>query len=304
MKLKKLLNKKVLIIVSVLFILFELFARYYLGLGESFVYVEHSEYEYFPAPDQDVRRFGNTIRTNKHGMRSETPDSGKRKILKIGDSVINGGPHVSNDELASTLIEDTLNSDTDEFQVLNISAGSWGPDNAFAYISEHGHYDCEMMVLVFSSHDFHDNMHHRKVVGVHPAWPAHQPLCAISDLMDNYALPRIKSVLGENEYDYLHGFDDSAINSGWKNLSNYASQHQIPMILYLHPEKQELQAGNFNAEGQQLITFLNENNIPFISGIEKGMKPEHYRDHIHLNRAGQKQLFLNLITDIGAGLNE
>ncbi|MBL4706715.1 MAG: hypothetical protein JKY54_19450, partial [Flavobacteriales bacterium] len=117
LKLKKLLTKKSFLIICGLLIGFELFARFYLGLGQSFVYVENEQYEYFPAPNQDLSRFGNRITTNSMGMRSKEPIKKKRTILKIGDSVINGGPHVSNSELASTLINDSLNKTSDEFQV-------------------------------------------------------------------------------------------------------------------------------------------------------------------------------------------
>ncbi|MBL4705517.1 MAG: hypothetical protein JKY54_13420, partial [Flavobacteriales bacterium] len=183
---------------------------------------------------------------------------------------------------------------SDEFQVLNISAGSWGPDNAFAYIGEHGDFDCELMVLVFSSHDFHDNMHHRKVVGEQTSWPKNQPLSATTDLLESYIIPKVNQFFGQNEYAYLDGFDDSNINSGWSKFFTYANEREIPFILHLHPELDEVKLGSFNAEGQELLAYLSGRNIAFINGIELGMKEENYRDNIHLNASGQNQLFLNL----------
>jgi len=297
-KLKKLTSRKSLIVLCILLLSGELFCRFYLGLGESYTYEESDKYEYFPTSNLDISRFGNSIQTNSMGMRCSKVDSSKRTILKIGDSVINGGPHVSNSELASDLLEKDLNKDGEEFQVLNVSAGSWGPDNAFAYIKEHGHFKCELMVLVFSSHDFHDNMHHRDVVGVHTSWPKNQPLSASTDLFGNYIWPKVRFFLGEDEFAYLKGVDDSEINPGWMQFFNYAAGNNIPYLLYIHPEKSELENGNFNEMGMELIAYLNENNIPFQSGIELGMSSSSYRDDIHLNAEGQKELFSNLSTKV------
>ncbi|MFT7612556.1 MAG: hypothetical protein ACI9J3_001519 [Parvicellaceae bacterium] len=302
-KLKKLTSKKLLIVIFALLLIGELFSRFYLGLGESYTYEENDKYEYFPTANLNISRFGNNIQTNNMGMRCAKIDTSKRTILKIGDSVINGGPHVSNSELSSNLVEKDLNKNEEEFQVLNVSAGSWGPDNAFAYVREHGHFDCELMVLVFSSHDFHDNMHHREVVGVHTSWPKNQPLSASTDLFGNYIWPKVRYFLGEEEFAYLDGVDDSKINPGWMQFFNYVTEHKIPYLLYIHPEKEEVINGSFNTIGIELLAYLGENKIPFQNGLKLGMKVSSYRDNIHLNADGQKQLFSNLLPEVKGKLN-
>ena len=170
--------------------------RFVLGFGSLPLYVEHSSYEYILEPNQNTSRFGNVIITNKYSMRSKAVRKNSKKILKIGDSVINGGNHVSNEKLSSTVLERNLQKQqSDTIQVLNISAGSWGPDNAYAYINEHGHFDASMMILVFSSHDLNDNMHFRKVVGKHQSWPSEQPFSATTDLFSSYIFPKSKIVV-------------------------------------------------------------------------------------------------------------
>lgn len=297
---KKWLRFSLLSTLSLLFI-GELVARFYLGLGSTPIYVESEEYEYIYAPNQDVKRFGNRIVTNEYSMRSLplSKNDGKR-ILLIGDSVINGGPHVDHEDLVSTLLENHLKKTSKNIRVLNISAGSWGPDNAFAYIDKHGHFNSELIVLVFSSHDYNDNMHHRKVVGEHPMWPDSQPLTALGDGFFKYALPKIKSWFGvrENEYAYLVGFDDSGVNSGWQNFIDYCEINQIDLLIYHHPETNEVKEQQWNKKGVKLQDMLTNYSLEVINGLEYEITVEGYRDNIHLDKDGHFRLYEALLDPI------
>lgn len=297
-KLKKIWSKKwfrySLIGSLALLLILELIARFVLGLGATPVYIENEYYEYIYAPNQNVSRFGNQIQTNKWSMRSkEISKNDKHTTLLIGDSVVNGGPHVDQSDLASTKLEDDLKSKYPGTRVLNISAGSWGPDNAFAYINEHGDFNASQIILVFSSHDYNDNMHHRKVVGVHKSWPDSQPFMAITDGWSKYALPRIKSFFGvkNNEYDYLIGHDDSKVNSGWNNFIQYCRKEKIDLLVYVHPEVEELKAKKFQNKGVNLLELLNIRNVEVINGLSLDHKLSEYRDNIHLNAEGHQRLY-------------
>lgn len=57
-------------------------------------------------------------------------------------------------------------------QVLNISAGSWGPDNCEAYLNRYGMFNGKVAFLVCSSHDAHDNINHQPVVDIDPGMPS------------------------------------------------------------------------------------------------------------------------------------
>ena len=88
----------------------------------------------------------------------------EKRILVFGDSVLNGGSLTDHKKLATTLLEKSLQKSCDPLiRVLNISAGSWGPDNAFSYLKKHGDFNASAIVLFFSSHDAHDNMYHEKI---------------------------------------------------------------------------------------------------------------------------------------------
>jgi len=298
---------KIVLILAILLAAGEITARYWLGLGYLPVYITNEKYEYIYAPDQDIWRFHNHIVTNEYSMRSK-PLSKKDKcrILKFGDSVINGGPHVDHDSLASTLLENKLAEHfRDSIRVLNISAQSWGPDNAFSYLHEHGNFDSPFFILVFSSHDWHDNMHFKEVVGNHRAWPDSQPWCALTDGFSRYFIPKVKEWFGseENEYEYLYGVNDSKINPGWNDFFNYCNQNQIALLIYLHPEQSELKNKKYDKNGTQLLNWIKKNKINHIEGISHPFKTTHYRDEIHLNESGHALLAdvlyeeIELITD-------
>lgn len=298
------------LIFLLLVVLVELFARFYLGLGHLPVYVTDADYEYIYAPNQEVYRYGNRIKTNSLSMRSEElSEKDDIRIIKFGDSVINGGAHVDQDSLASTLLEKWLSESTHKnVRVLNVSAQSWGPDNAFAYLKKQGDFGSKTFVLVLSSHDFHDNMHHRAVVGVHPTWPNQQPLCAFTDGFSRYFWPGVKSFFGlkEDEYAYLKGFDDSPQNQGLKQFVDYSRQNNISLVVYLHAEKSELENGTYNRNGIEIIDFFANEGIRVYQGIGILTEKDFYRDNIHLNEKGHRRLaqilYPILAIDIGVGL--
>ncbi|MFI5203391.1 MAG: hypothetical protein ACHQF2_02755 [Flavobacteriales bacterium] len=287
-------NRWFYVTVASLLLGLQLVARFVMGLGELPVYIQSDVYEYVYAPGQDIWRFHNRIITNSIGLRSGEPKkSDAVRILKIGDSVINGGPHVDQDNLSTTILEKSL---TGEFKqpvrVFNVSAQSWGPDNAFAFMKAHGDFDAKIFVLVFSSHDLHDNMHFKKVVGEHRAWPASQPWCALTDGLNRYFIPIVKGWFGAKteEYDYLLGFNDSIINPGWQQFIEYTRNKGVKLIMYHHATLTELKNKSYDKYGIQLEEMLQKDSVEVIQGITAISDRICYRDDIHLNEKGHAQL--------------
>jgi hypothetical protein len=275
----------------------ELIARYYFGLGQLPLYIKSNKYEYIYAPNQQVTRFANRIITNEYSMRSKPlKKTDKPLIFLFGDSVINGGAHVDQDSLCSTLLENSMQQTLTHARVLNISAQSWGPDNAFAYLQNLPNLKPDAIVLVFSSHDFNDNMHFKEVVGKHRAWPDKQPLCALTDALFRYIIPNVNRWIGnsDDEYKYLYGFDDSNMNSGWQNFLSYTTNHNLPLLVCLHAEKNELNNKKFNSKGTRLINWFDAENIKYITDINV-LDTTDYRDNIHLNHTGHNKLYKLLL---------
>lgn len=114
----------------------EIILRYKYGFCNAPLYISDPDFEYIYAPNQNAKRFGNVIQTNSLSMRSkEVSPSDSLVILLIGDSVVNGGNLTDQDSIATTILEKRfVKKYGKKIRVLNISAGSWGPDNIAAFL--------------------------------------------------------------------------------------------------------------------------------------------------------------------------
>ena len=255
------------------------------------------------APDQHVQRYGNLITTNSLGMRSPEPDTtiGIR-ILYLGDSVINGGMNTSQDNLSSKILADSLSRIFGKkVNVLNISAGSWGPDNAAAFLNTHGTFNANAMVMVFSSHDAFDNMDFEPVVGKNVHYPEHEPFSAISEVFLRYIGPWFGNVFGIDNgtgEKLMINQQRKIFNSGWMELSEIANRKHIPLLVVLHAEQNELIKGAYNRYGLRIIDTLETHHISYLKDMNWGIGPEQYRDFIHLNDEGQLFLAEHLVRPV------
>lgn len=281
-----------------LFIVMEVVLRVCLGFCDALLYQSSDRYEYIAAPNQDHRRFGAHIHYNSHSQRSEEPDTTKTKILGLGDSVIFGGTWMDQDSLATTLFTHETG-----MQMLNISAGSWGPDNCAAYLDERGTFGAKAMILVCSSHDAYDVMSFFPVVGNFPNYPDHQYSVALWELADRYLLPYLRGIFYKVKTHYdpdaavIAQIDNAAVakkspmfNPGFDRLKAIADSLHIPFAIYLHAEQGELAAKEYNVMGQQIMSWAKESNVPLTDGISSGETPDMYHDAIHLNAKGQRHL--------------
>lgn len=101
------------------------------GFGKLPLYAASDKYEYMALTNQSGIRLGNRDYYNAFSMRSDKVNPHKKHILGLVDSVIYGGVQTDQDSLATSLF-----SAETGMQMLNISAGSWGPDNCATYLKE------------------------------------------------------------------------------------------------------------------------------------------------------------------------
>jgi len=302
------LNKKVriVIILIITFLSLEIVMRVFFGFCDTVLMTESANFEYIAQPNQKRYRFGNNIHYNAFSMRSEPIDTAAVKILGFGDSVINGGVQTDHDALATTLLSSHLSEALDtKVQFLNISAGSWGPDNCYAYLEQYGDWNAEAIFLFVSSHDAFDTMNFEKIVGVNNSFPDKQYKLALYELLDRYLIPRLHRVLKKGEKDKLginKKTENSPFNSGFDNFYKYSLTKNIPLIIYLHAEKSELKAKKYNQQGQLIIDFANKNNIALILDLNNNLQLSDFRDNIHINSLGQKKI-ADLISSYYKALN-
>ena len=285
----------------VLSICLEIFLRMYFGFCDTVLVREDSEFEYIAQPNQKRFRFRNHVIYNSFSMRSEEVDTSSIKILGFGDSIINGGVLTDQDSLATTILSDTLSKIYGtKIQFLNISAGSWGPDNCYAYLKKYGDFGAKSIFLFFSSHDAYDNMNFEKIVDNHSSFKSKQYSIAQYELVNRYLVNKIKRKLKKKrtQIDNLginKKKNNTLFNTGFSSFLDYSKSKNIPLTIYLHADTKELKLESYNDQGQKIIKFANDNNIPIILDLENGLKLSDFRDYIHLNSNGQRKL-ANTIT--------
>lgn len=294
----------ILFILLLVFVVGELVLRFAFGFCDALLYNESDKYEYIAQPNQDRHRFGAHIYYNSYSQRNDEPDSTKVRVLGLGDSVIFGGTWMDQDSLASTLFSDETGT-----QMLNISSGSWGPDNCAAYLMEKGTFGASAMILVCSSHDAYDVMTYVPVVGVVPTYPDRQYKLAWTELIDRYLVPRIRMMFGKtelkldpdeqvvknSEFKNTVRQKSSSFNNGFVQLLDISQKKSIPMAIYLHAERDEIKAGLYNEMGQKIIEWAAEHDVCLIEGLKAGETEDMYHDKIHFNEAGQRFLATQMV---------
>lgn len=282
--------------ILVLLIILEVVLRTVWGFGKMPLYAASDEWEYMTLPEQSGKRLGNKFYFNRYGMRSEEVDSTKKHVLGLGDSVINGGVQTEQDSLATSLF-----SKETGIQMLNISAGSWGPDNCAAYLKHYGLFDAKGIFLLVSSHDAHDNMDFTPVVGKYPSYPDKQYCCAIVEVVCRYAWPKFRNRFLKPKQKELApdqkvlagvGIDKNGLgfNPGFLQLKQMADREHISMVVFLHADAKECAARKYNSQGEEIMKWCKENNVKLIKDLDCGFTSSDYRDGIHINATGQRKL--------------
>jgi hypothetical protein len=308
---------RVLIVLLLLAVTGELFARFYLGLGDPPLSQADPEIEYLFKPDQDCRRFGHRVKYNHYSMRSDDfpvhksrPD--ELRVLVVGDSVVNGGAPTDQSQLATTLLEQRLGADLKRPVVVgNISAGSWGPPNELAYLKRFGLFDADVLVIVLSSHDYADVPTFEPIVGVNRWYPDHKPISALWEGIDRYLLPRLSAQPGSNE-----GFvpatapakqaDIDACMSAIREMIEMARRGGAKVIVAQHLERQETLASPLPGHDVIAQEARRDGVTPielataFEAARARGEDP--YRDGIHPSIVGQREMAGALLPAIEAAV--
>ncbi len=278
----------------VFFSLLELYLRYYWGFCDSVLMMYSPNYEYIAQPNQDRFRFRKHIHYNSLSMRSDEVDTSALTILGFGDSIFNGGVQVDQDSIASSILtRDLSNKLGVKTQVLNVSAGSWGPDNCFAYLQEKGDFAAEMIFLVVSSHDAYDVMDFKPVIDKIDRYESKQYKLATWELVNKYLLPKLFNIYTSD----LSGIakKSSVFNPGFSEFLRYSNEHDIPFFIYLNPDTVEVKAQKYSAQGEEIKSFCRYNKVVCVEGLGN-TQLEDYRGIIHLNESGQRKM-ANLISN-------
>ncbi|MDR1129646.1 MAG: hypothetical protein LBK96_01515 [Prevotellaceae bacterium] len=289
-------NRKLALITGLIIIL-EICLQYRWGFCDVVLMRESDRFEYIAQPNQSRFRFGKRIRYNEYSMRSDRLlPSDNIRILGFGDSVLNGGMKTDQDSIATSIIERVLDRQYSEHSIrcLNISCENWSPDNCFAYMEEYGDFDASMIFLVVSSHNVYDSMDFRKTVDVHPNFPSKQSLSAIYEMGEHL----VSRIFAKKRNVPHHTVNNSnTFNPGFQSFHLYTQKKDIPLLIYLHPDREEVINGRYDARGEEIIQFCRDNGILLIDGL-KYEDISCYEDTIHLNDRGQRIMANALLPEI------
>lgn len=162
-----------------------------LGLGHPVLLVAHPTIEYLPKPNQKLERFFHRIEYNEFSMRGPSlprvkTDPNELRVLVIGDSVVNCGATLDQADIATSLLEVSLPGRLGRpVRVMNISAGSWGPQNELAFLDEYGLFAADLAVVVVSTHDLDDV----PIFSPLPRIDTVPPSLAVVEAVERYVVP-------------------------------------------------------------------------------------------------------------------
>ena len=142
-------------------------------------------------------------------------------------------------------------------------------------------------------------MDFKKVVGNVSFYPDSNPVLAIAGFLEwiysrffeevNWSeLPTHKSVPNNSS-----DFDKS-----WQHFIDYAQSQNIDLIVYHHADLDEVNNGRWTERGKKLESYLIDNDVVMVSGLNSGILPSDYRDNIHLNTSGQRKMANYLLPSI------
>lgn len=288
----------------------ELLARYYWGLGSPPLTMPDAKIEYMLKPNQEVYRFGNRFFTNDYGMRSmafEDKHEGEElRVMVFGDSIINGGNGIDQDDLATSILQENLTQLAGSSVVIgNISAGSWGPGNWLAYAKKFGFFEADIAVLVISSHDYADIPTYSPLNRYHQ--PTKKPFSALTEAINRYAFRYLKRIT-DNEA--LHREDPAAIPADehivqamndLKAFLELAQSRVEHVVVLQHWDRKEVITGIAkpgNSHIRELVVSMGLTAVQLFPYFRQSMdiSNEPFNDKIHPSQTGQ-QLIAQAIAD-------
>jgi hypothetical protein len=278
----------------------ELMARFALGLGDPPLFQKDDAIEYVMKPGT-YHRFGHAIHINRWSQRSpdieaKKSDPNELRVLVIGDSVVNGGALLDDAQIATRLLEDALRTQLARpVRVLNIAAGSWGPQNQLAYLQKFGTFDAAAAVVVWNSHDAWDVP---RFDGLRADQPQRRPSLAVGELLTRYALPRLRRSAPPAPAPTDNDFDQAMQSA--IDLIAFTRSHNLPIAIVLHETRSELEgkshADHSLGRGRQLLKdMVTTTGIP-LSFTRTQFAPALtqsdavFQDDIHPTASGQKLL--------------
>ena len=291
------------VVVVALLLIAEVGLRLAFGFGRPVLFEADPEMEYVAQPSQDLDRNGVRVFINSDRMRSDElarpKPADEFRVLVIGDSVVNGGAHIDQSDLASELLKERLADEPfvagRRVMTANISQGSWGPGNMQAFLARFGTFEADAIVVVLSDHDAFDARYRegQRPVGSY-SLPDRNPLALTEAALKVwYRLRPTAAPPTAQEREDAEAAAAERVRPDLARLLTTLGDAGVPIAIVLHAERDE------TGETMKGKTLLREAIAPFDFVViddgddfraarEAGGTP--WRDVIHPSAEGQAVL--------------
>ena len=279
-----------------------------MGFGHPIVYRVDPRIGYYPAPNQDVHRYGGGIHINAFGMRSRNVVAEKAvgvfRILMLGDSTLYGGSYIDQREIYASRLEELLNQNPgllpgspQKVEVLCMGVNGWGPQHEFAFVKEFGLFHADMVMVMGPPNDAY-----RPRYGIsHMPFFAegHQPRFAWQEFTQHLLWEYNQRLTGTGE-----NFESGAQAGGvladgvaaWLGIATLAQEQGAHVDFELLPNEDEAREGKAADSTQRvldaLLPELAKRRVPEaypLSLIRSNLSTAKlYHDGAHLDVAGHR----------------
>lgn len=262
-----------------------------------------------------IFRFGRTIEYNQYSQRSPKitlkKPQGKLRILMIGDSVLNGGLPINQDQTITSLLTQKIIKVGYNVEVLNASSGSWGIGNELAYLRKFGTFESDALILQIGTHDLIQPTSTSEKVGNDPHFPDQRPISAIQEVWERYGKRRVNFWFRDNlnmdvrryirdlqSTPKLNPSVDLPKNMNYlREIISFARQKNIPIYILFTPYRDDMipkpKTPNFYPN---FMTVIVEENIPIIDSynhwrvLPSSVVGSYFRDSVHFTKLGNEAI--------------
>ncbi len=203
-------------------------------------------------PNQKLVRFGKHIEYNEYSQRNgpiaATKPANVRRIMMVGDSVINGGATIDQSQILTAQLRDRLIKSGYDVEVINASAGSWGVENRIGYVKEFGTFASDVLILQIGTSDLIQPTSTGDVVGYHPSYPDHSPPLALSEAWLVYMQPRLSQLLPGANVPAKNEASPAVDEGRWfqrnmQSLQKFLEQmkaQKMPVLVLFTPDRKDV----------------------------------------------------------------
>jgi lysophospholipase L1-like esterase len=287
------------------------------GFGHPVLLQGDAEVGYLFQASQYTTRLGHNVHINAFHQRSDDvtalPTVPNRRVLIVGDSVTFGTTLLDQNETISERLRSALNArGGSTWEVLNASAGSWGPGNELAYLQRFGTFGAQEVVLQIGSHDLLQIKSTSARVGIDPSMPNRRPLTAMGEVWSRYLWPRWRGLAAPAYPTQPNG--EAAAAQFENNLRSVCEMIRlirecgaVPIVLHT-PNRNEVVAesaatpSEYAPWRERFLALLEAQDVTVINLAELWASDpnaaSYYLDHVHLSPRGTIAAAQTILTPV------